>query len=60
MQVQRHNNEVRDGDVRDVEHSVVFPSYESQGGRGDGGEEYDADKAPNDVPILDALCQETG
>jgi hypothetical protein len=46
--------------VRDVEHPVVLSSYESQGGRRDSGEEDDADKAPNDIPVFDALCQETG
>ena len=46
--------------MRDVEHPVVLSSYESQGGRRDSGEEDDADKAPNDIPVFDALCQETG
>lgn len=56
MQIQGHDDEICNSDMRDVEHSIVLAAYESEGSRGDGGEEDDAHKAPNDVPVLNALC----
>jgi hypothetical protein len=58
VQVHWNNDEVRDGDVRDIEDPVVPSTNKSQGCRADSGEEDEGNHPEYDIPILDASREE--
>ena len=59
VEVHRHDDEVCDCNVRDVEDAVVAAANKAQGSGADGCEEDERDDAEDDVPVLDTLGQES-